>query len=77
MRSSQQTFGELANAKEVDDILDQGRIQGFLRQGFIALEQSQIFRGASDKILARDPETSEATSPAEQPPNDKKTKTSG
>ena len=76
MRSSQQTFGELAQAKEVDDVLEQARIQGFLKQGFAALEQTQIFRRAPDKILARDPETSEANSSTEQP-NDKKTKKPG
>lgn len=53
VRRTQQTFGELANASETDDILGQGRIQGFLKQGFAALEQTQIFQSAPDKILAR------------------------
>lgn len=77
VRHSQQTFGELANAEKVDNILVKGRIQGFLKQGFAALEQSQIFKCESDKILARDPDSSEATPSAEPSSNNKKTKKSG
>ncbi|MEM6255053.1 MAG: cobalamin biosynthesis protein CobQ [Cyanobacteria bacterium P01_D01_bin.156] len=59
VRRAQQTFGELANAAETDDILTQGRIQGFLKQGFAALEQTQIFHSGPDKILARKPVASD------------------
>ncbi|NEZ55831.1 cobalamin biosynthesis protein CobQ [Adonisia turfae] len=53
VRRAQQTFGELADAAATDDILTQGRIQGFLRQGFMALEQTSVFSQEPDKILAR------------------------
>lgn len=53
VRRAQQSFGELANAEETDDVLTQGRIQGFLKQGFAALEQTSVFSKGPEKILAR------------------------
>lgn len=49
VRQAGTTFTKMLDDQQSTDVLTRGRIQGYLRQGFKALEQTSIFQSASGK----------------------------